>query len=185
MTPKQRAEVAKYTACYELPKYRMKDDRARQALGALSDLPWRGSYLDVSCGRGEALAHARAIGFAEVQGTEVVEKLLGPSVRYALAWDLPFPDKSFEVVSLFDVIEHLLPGDDERTCRELARVAGRAILLTASNRESSHNGVELHVNRRPYEEWDGLFRQWFEGAEVTWLHKRASKRSEMWRITFP
>ncbi|HEX9768428.1 MAG TPA: class I SAM-dependent methyltransferase [Kiloniellales bacterium] len=179
----QAAEVAKYGEAYKSPRYAMGEARKAQAQRDLSALPWRGSYLDVGCGRGEMLDYAGAIGFREVIGVEVVPALLQRrNVICAAAWDLPFFAGAFEIVSLFDVIEHLLPGDDEKVCRELDRVAAHAILITANNRESrSHIGQELHVNRRPYEEWDALFKTWFTG-EVAWLAK-GQNISETWRVT--
>lgn len=183
-TEAQRTEISKYSLAYQVPDYRMSEARAYSVRRTLKELRWRGSYLDVSCGRGEMLRFARQIGFGAVAGTEVVPSLVGGDVSYALAWDLPFADRSFEVVSMFDVIEHLLPGDDERACRELARVASRAILLTANNLPShpkNDRTIELHVNKRPYPEWDELFRAWFPG-KVTWRRDRVAKKSELWVV---
>lgn len=186
LTAAQAAEIAKYEICYQAPNYRMSADRGRGARRGLAEVPWRGGYLDVGCGRGEMLDHAAALGFEPVAGAEMVEALLGrPGVQKAVAWDLPWGDAAFDVVSLFDVIEHLLPGDDEQACRELARVAKHCVLITANNLTSIHKGVELHVNRRPYEEWDGLFRAWFPGATVRWLKHLRAKNSEFWRIELP
>lgn len=185
LTEAQAAEIAKYDVTYQAPNYRMSAQRAEPARAVLAELPWRDSYLDVSCGRGETLRMAADLGYRNVYGTEACTALVGGKVLQALAWDLPFPDMVFEVVSMFDVIEHLLPGDDERACRELARVARRCVLLTANNLTSIHEGVELHVNRRAYEEWDQVFRAWFPGATVSWLKSRQAKGSEFWRIDLP
>lgn len=189
LTDQQQAEIDKYGLCYRTPGYAMGAARKKSAQAALSSTVPRGAYLDVGCGRGEMLAFASRLGFQEVQGTEVVDSLIGGSVRRALAWDLPFEAGAFDVVSMFDVIEHLLPGDDERACRELARVADCHVLITASNIPSQHHGVDLHVNRRPYAEWDSLFAGWFSavrpGAVVTWLRPLANPISEVWRVDLP
>jgi SAM-dependent methyltransferase len=182
LTEAQHAEIKKYASAYRHPHYRMSDPRRHACVQTLAEVPWRESYLDVACGRGEMLAAARECGFARVQGTEVVPALLGGDVVAAFAWALPFSDQTFDVVSMFDVIEHLLPGDDARACAELARVARRTILLTANNLSSRDGEVELHINRRPYDEWDELFRLWFPTCRVTWLRHRRAKLSEMWRI---
>lgn len=177
------AEHKKYEAAYQIERYAMSSPRMQDAIADLEALPCRGYYLDVSCGRGEMLAHAEAMGFEEVHGTEIVPALIdGSRVMRSEVHALPFADKSFDVVTMFDVIEHLIPGDDELACRELARVARRHIVLTANNRPS-HNaiGAELHINRRPYDEWDALFRQWFEGT-VTWIKGDRKYVSEAWRI---
>lgn len=178
----RESEVAKYRACYQDPNYRMGRPRMLDAQGDVAGLPRRGSYLDVGCGRGEMLAFAEREGFSPVRGVEALDELAdGERIVVGRGHALPFPDKAFDVVTLFDVIEHLVPGDDEATCKELARVARHHIVLTANNRPSTHYGVELHINRRPYQEWDGLFRQWFPGT-VSWLRKNSPSISETWRI---
>lgn len=177
------AEFAKYERAYQAENYRIGSKRRRCVVRNLHGLPTRGSYLDVSAGRGEMLDEAAALGFRPVQGTEVVSYLLdGDRVIYAEAHNLPFPDKSFDVATFLDVIEHLVPGDDEAACRELGRVARRHVLISASNLEShNHFGDDLHINKRPYHEWNRLFCDWFPGARVHWLATRP-RASETWRI---
>jgi ubiquinone/menaquinone biosynthesis C-methylase UbiE len=175
-------EHEKYVRAYARSSYRMSAPRMADAVRDLAVLP-RGSYLDVGCGRGEMLDQADRLGFGPVQGVEVVADLIdGTRVLRGEAHALPFADQSFDVVSCFDVLEHLIPGDDEGACRELARVARRHVLLTANNRTSQRAiGQELHINRRPYEEWDALFRAWFPGT-VTWLTGERQHPSEAWRV---
>lgn len=177
-------EHAKYVRIYrDRPRYRMGEERKRDAVNDLKALPCRGAYLDVSCGRGEMLTAAADMGFDLVHGTEIVPQLIdGARVVHAEVHALPFSDGSFDVVTMFDVIEHLIPGDDERACREMARVARKHVLLTANNKSSSKTGVELHINRRPYEQWDSLFRKWFAPARVTWIKGARNYVSEAWRI---
>jgi hypothetical protein len=130
------------------------------------------------------LSEAAELGFSPVKGTEVVPALIdGERVVRAEVHALPFPDKSFDVVTMFDVIEHLLPGDDELACRELARVARHHVILTANNRPSfNKDGDDLHINRRDYAEWDRLFATWFAPARVTWLKGPRNYVSEAWRV---
>lgn len=172
------AEHLKYENVYKLPNYRMGELRKAEARKDLASVSSRGSYLDVSCGRGEMLAYAESIGFSSVHGTEIVSYLIGGPIVRGEAHALPFPDNSINVVSLFDVIEHLIPGDDEAVCREMFRVATDHVVLTANNRPSNSTGVELHINRRPYDEWDSLFRQWFPAT----VRRLGSGVSERWII---
>lgn len=180
------AEHEKYVVAYGGERYRMKAQRREDAKADLIALPGRGAYLDVACGRGDMLEVARGLGFSPVMGTEIVPKLInGKEVVRAEVHALPFPDKSFDVATLYDVIEHLIPGDDEAACRELARVARRHVLIMANNFPSRlPDGRDLHINRRPYEEWDALFRNWFSGAVVTRIKPRHQtiRASETWRI---
>lgn len=167
----RQAEHAKYIRSYQMQSYRMGGRRMTDAVRHLTRIPGRGSYLDVGCGRGEMLEHAAALGFAPVTGTEIVPALLdGERIMRAEVHALPFPDNAFDVVSMLDVIEHLIPGDDELACRELGRVARSRVLVTANNWPSVNSaGDQLHINRRPYEEWHRLFVGWFAPARVTWL----------------
>ena len=176
------AEHEKYVRCYEQENYRMGRVRMADAVLDLEDLPCRGSYLDVSCGRGEMLLHADEFGFESAQGTEIVSALIGGRVIRAEVHALPFKDSSFDVVSMFDVIEHLIEGDDELACSEMMRVAKKHILITANNHRSFNRaGDDLHINKKPYIEWDKFFRTWFNPQKVIWVKNR-NYVSEGWRI---
>jgi len=194
-------EIGKYQRAYKTPGYAMGLKRKIDAVKALRDLPCRGSFLDVSCGRGEMLAAAQELGFAAVRGTEVVEELVNISkgVYWGRADCLPFGSGAFEVVTMFDVIEHLLPadrevtggmftsqGDDELACKELARVASKYVILTANNKPSFNtDGEDLHINRREYNEWDALFRAWFPTGSQIAQATDLSYVSQLWRIDLP
>ena len=107
--------------------------------------------LDVGCGRGEILRHAAQLG-ADAYGIDyaavavslsrqVIEGVNGvapgrTSVYQADAKKLPFPDKSFDRVLMFDVVEHLHPWELHEALLEVRRVLtdeGRFIVHTAPN----------------------------------------------------
>jgi len=180
---KQRLdEITKYIRAYSFPDYRMGDLRKASAQGLLMATPSRESYLDIGCGRGEMLTYAKELGFVRVEGTEVVPALISRErVRFAQAHNLPFEDGEFDVVSCLDVLEHLVPADTECVLREIDRVAARQIILTANNKPSKSLGTELHVNKRPYPEWDRLIRDCMRG-DVAWIN-RGFNISETWTIT--
>jgi ubiquinone/menaquinone biosynthesis C-methylase UbiE len=176
-------EVAKYEKCYQSPDYRMGERRKSHVAMILLETE-RGSLLDVGCGRGEVLEMARRLQFFPVWGVDPVGYLCDEKrkIVQGMAHDIPFDDKSFDIVTMFDVIEHLLPDDTEQVCRELQRVAKREILLTVHNGSSCHQGVELHINRKSsYEAWFQFFKQTFHGT-VEWLPRHGSI-SEMFRVT--
>ena len=177
------AEHEKYTRCYKQPNYRMGVKRMQDAVRILEEIPTRGSYLDVGTGRGEMLSFAMFHGFNPVKGTEMVKSLLDrPRVIWAPVHDLPFRMAEFHTVTMFDVIEHLIPGDDELACRELVRVASNHVIVAANNMPSQNKaGDDLHINIRPYEEWDRLFCEWFEPHKVVWVTNKTSS-SQIWRV---
>ena len=204
MKPKnmaREAEFIKYERAYSQTgrQYRMKPARRLDVEHAMSLLDYRGSFLDVGCGRRDLMDAALGLGFSTVRGTEVVRDLIdGKYVVFATADSLPFPDKSFDVVAMTDVIEHLIPGDDALAIKELCRVSRRSVFITANNAPSyNKDGDDLHINKRPYSEWQDML-QWHspQGSIVTRLltihqdeHRRRNQPkfrvSPLWRIDLP
>ena len=76
------------------------------------------SLLDVGCGKGQFVEWAKneginAIGLDFASGYGIQADLL----------DMPFSDNSFDIVTAFDVLEHLLPETLEQGLSEMFRVA--------------------------------------------------------------
>lgn len=177
------AEIAKYEQCYRDPSYRMGQRRKAHIKASLAALT-PGSLLDVGTGRGETLELAKGFGFSPVLGTETVDYLCyDKNVVYAMGHALPFQDKAFDYVTMFDVMEHLLPEDTAPVCLELARVARKAVLLTVCNRHSSYEHVgDLHINLRPsYADWYRELEQHF-GHPIAWEHD-PEQVSQLYTIT--
>ena len=158
--------------------YGMGKARRLAAYDAIDRLP-KGSFLDVGCGRGDVLDYAEEKGFAPVTGIEVVPELLDERVIFGEIHNIPV--KESDIVTSFDVIEHIQPELTERALKEINRVAQKAIILTAANYPSYCNGEDLHINKRPYEEWDELIREHIEGT-VEWLPRFGRTHSETWLI---
>lgn len=177
------AEFEKYRKAYQQPHYRMGDARKGAIIRYVGDMEPKGSMLDVGTGRGETLWVAESSGFERVRGVEVVPDLIDSErVVYGEVHALPFDSRSFDWVTMFDVMEHLLPGDDEAAVRELCRVARVGVVVTIANWPSFHNGVNLHINLRDYAEWDALLREWAAPFHVERLPPHGSI-SEAWRLT--
>lgn len=173
-------EIKKYERAYQNADYRLGDKRRAHIVERLDATP-RGSLLDVSTGRGEVLDLAAAMGFAPVHGTEAVEYLCVDNVTHALAHDLPFADGSFDVVTMFDVMEHLLPEDTAAVCAELKRVSRGRVILTVHNGPHVYRGTDLHINRRPsYEAWHEELERHF-GCPVI-RHGKGNSISEMFEV---
>jgi SAM-dependent methyltransferase len=91
------------------------------------------SVLDVGCGIGPYVDHLTRIGRQCVGvdlDTEAVDaaKRLGRDVRLMSAYDLEFPDNSFDSVILVETLEHL--DDFHSALAEAARVARGTIVVT-------------------------------------------------------
>ncbi|MDQ1345052.1 MAG: hypothetical protein QG586_582 [Pseudomonadota bacterium] len=160
------AEIAKYAEAYQRPGYAMGDER-RAAVARILAGTKPGTLIDVGTGRGETLAMAAAAGFTVLAGTEVVPALCGGLVVYAEAWALPFADQSADLVTCFDVLEHLLHDDQPLALAELVRV-GREVIVTAADYSHFEHGVEYHVGRRPYPEWESMLQAFGTVEPLGW-----------------
>lgn len=152
-------ELSKYAEAYQMEDYGMTQERKDGIDNLLANVEGCRSYLDVSTGRGETLELAKKHGFNIVCGTETVEALLSDDRRiyHGILPSLPIPTKDFDVVSLFEVIEHLVPEDVEPALRELTRIAKKHILISAAVQQCWIGGVNLHPSSRSVEAWQELF----------------------------
>jgi ubiquinone/menaquinone biosynthesis C-methylase UbiE len=97
------------------------------------------TFLDAGCGEGfVARRIIDAVPTITLTGCDVSRVALeiatstNPTAKFVAGSvvDLPFPDRSFDVVGCFEVLEHL-PGDvPRRALSELARVARQAVVLS-------------------------------------------------------
>lgn len=81
--------------------------------------------LDVGCGTGLLLSELQAFGLAEGidMSPRAIEYCKQRGLKVALQGDataLPYPDASFDAVTILDVLEHI--KDDRATCTEILRV---------------------------------------------------------------
>jgi ubiquinone/menaquinone biosynthesis C-methylase UbiE len=97
------------------------------------------TFLDAGCGEGfvcrriiDAVPDIALTG-CDVSGVALeIAASANPEARFVAGSvvDLPFADRSFDVVGCFEVLEHL-PGDlPRRALTELARVARQAVVLS-------------------------------------------------------
>ena len=109
--------------------------RARRLLG---DAPASPRLLDVGCSRGDFVAAAAQLGFA-AEGVEPAPHIAeaaraaGRTVHTGLLEEQKFPAARFDVVSMFEVIEHLrapLPLLEE--CRRILHTGGILIISTGN-----------------------------------------------------
>jgi SAM-dependent methyltransferase len=106
--------------------------------------------LDVGCGNNAFIRGVRELGTGGV-GVDVANP--GADVM-AAAHALPFPDHTFDVVTSFDMLEHLVPGEVDEVLAEFARVSWRYI-FTICHRDSRGrcNGETLHPTVQPRRWW--------------------------------
>ncbi len=156
-------EAAKYADAYRDPRYRMSTHR-RALVRDILGLSFCATLLDVGTGRGETLIEGRDLGM-RVKGTETVKELLNDDVVEAFLPSLPFGDREYEIVTCFEVLEHLLPKDVVPALRELRRVGKRWLVVSVCTNPDYVGGVNLHPSARSEQAWLATFREAF-GEDV-------------------
>jgi 2-polyprenyl-3-methyl-5-hydroxy-6-metoxy-1,4-benzoquinol methylase len=123
----------------------------RRALQVLAQyLPHKGRLLDVGCAKGVFLDVARRQKW-QVVGLEISEwasqyarKELGLDVWAGTLEDAPWPDASFDAITAFDLIEHLVdPEGAIARARRLLREDGMLLIETPNASSVLHLGAEL------------------------------------------
>lgn len=138
------------------------------------DISWIKAYLqyesvlDIGCSTGASLPLLAASGQrstgVDASAVAVRRALqLGRNVVQALATNLPFSDRSFDLVVSSDFFEHLHPDDVCGAVHEMVRVATRFIFVRVAPRKDRIKiwkrlaGHHLHLTIRPMEWWHSEF----------------------------
>lgn len=135
-------------------------------------IPGRGTVLDIGCGDGQlALALMKLRPDLRIEGVDVVArpKTLIPVAHYD-GVKLPFADKSFDYVTIVDVLHHT--DDPTVVLSEASRVARKGVVIKDHLREgwlaqvtlsfmdwcgNIGDGVPLPYNFLSRSEWQGAF----------------------------
>ena len=112
----------------------------QESLKILQDLGARGSLLDVGCGRGKFLEFARKSGWETVgiepgaEHTLYAKEKLKMNVINASLEETQFPSGQFDVITLWDVIEHIEnPKEVLKKLRVWLKPGGLILLATPSH----------------------------------------------------
>lgn len=111
------------------------------------------NLLDVGCGGGYFLNRVReARPDLELMGCDIVDKLDGTGIPFTggRLERLPFPDKSFDVVTCSHTLEHII--DPSAAIRELKRVARRLLFVVVPCQRYFFYTLDEHVNFYPQKE---------------------------------
>jgi pseudaminic acid biosynthesis-associated methylase len=97
----------------------------------LADLPRDARILEVGCNLGNQLLLLREMGFTNLHGIEIQsyaldrakERLAGAVLTQASAFQIPYPDCSFDLVFTSGVLIHIAPADLPVALAEIHRCA--------------------------------------------------------------
>lgn len=110
------------------------------------------TLLDVGCGRGYFLRKIKEEKNYRLTGCEIHKGIGDLDVDFVPGFieKLPFPDKSFDIVTCTHTIEHII--DVQQAIRELKRVARKQIMIVTPKQKYYFYTLDLHVNFFPTQE---------------------------------
>lgn len=137
------------------------------------------SIVDVGTGNGAFPRQATERGIPRVAGVDFACLPDGCGVVWYCvpAHDLPFKDHSFEWLTAFDTLEHLIPEELDDVLTEFRRVVSVGWFFSISYLPShTVMGSDLHLIVRPKEWWKEKLSSFGDVAEYTekylWLRFR-------------
>ena len=156
--------------------------RYRQVVRCVGDGVRNASVLDVGCGDGVLSWQLSEVG-ANVSGIDTSEEAIAFATqkcaavnniefRVGSAYELPFPDASFDYVVSTELIEHL--DEPGRMLAEMNRVWNRngRIVITTPIRITRDPLDKMHVQEYFTEDFEALVTSHFTGdrVELAWSH---------------
>ena len=142
------------------------------------------SVLDTGCGMGSATYYFSKFT-ARITGIDVSKiSIEFASMRYHSgnlnfrAMDvlhLDYPDSSFDVVTSFELIEHLNAENQIRYLLEVRRVLkeGGVLLFSTPNKNLTPGNNSYHLHEVDYEELNGLLSGIFSGVAILGVNKKS------------
>jgi len=157
------------------------------------------NILDIGCATGEYCQKLTELGFKCI-GIDINEKYIqkanenGVEAYLMEGTNLNFPDKSFETILLFEVLEHV--NNPESVLKEAKRVAKKNILITVPNctdfskltRYSltyDHMLEEDHVNFFTKTDLERLLGSFSNNFEVKEVEPMLTCLTVPWWLKFP
>jgi SAM-dependent methyltransferase len=108
------------------------------------------TVLDVGCGNGYFLRHVQTLGKYDLHACDVMPHLdLGEGISYhqGTIESLPFPDKSFDVVTCHHTIEHI--PNLNAAIAELRRITRKQLMIVTPRQRYYYYTLDEHVNFFP------------------------------------
>lgn len=164
-------ERAKYIEAYTTTRYGAKPRAAKLVRSPeLDQIEPNSTYLDVSCGRGEALKQVLSLDRGvKVRGTELVPALCNEYVQNAELPELAGVEGA-DFVSCYEVLEHLPTHNVLPALDRLFELAGKMLIISTNDMPSRSKVIEhddpLHLSRFPQ-------RWWLEQLELRCMKRNA------------
>lgn len=151
-------ERKKYIEAYTTTRYGAKPGRAKLVRSPeLDQIEPDSTYLDVSCGRGEAIKQVLSLNRnVKVRGTELVPALCNDFVQNAELPELEGVEGA-DFVSCYEVLEHLPTHNVLPAFDRLFELSRKMLIISTNDMPSRSKVIEhddpLHLSRFPQRWW--------------------------------
>jgi 2-polyprenyl-3-methyl-5-hydroxy-6-metoxy-1,4-benzoquinol methylase len=153
----------------KIPVYGMKNHALLMdhTIAALLNINDCRTVLDAGCGRGQFIEKFEGLGF-EVEGVDITLKGILNSNILDLVTKLPLwelPDKQYDAVICFDVLEHIPEEKVLEVINRLARATRKIAIMKIAHYKEMHGplvGEDLHPTIKTSEEWAALLGEHYE-----------------------
>lgn len=141
----------------------------------------RGRILDLGCATGNYCLHLKNLGY-DIAGADVRPEYVSIAASrgveaYLIERGVPLPDKSFDTVLLFEVLEHL--EDPLAVLREASRLARGNVLITTPHSGGIDHLRELGLLYEHFADMD--HRNFFTQDALTDLLQQAFPAVRVWK----
>lgn len=110
------------------------------------------NLVDIGCGRGYFLNRIKEATKLETWGCDVYENTGETTFKYQKGniENLPFPDKSFDIVTCCHTLEHVL--DLKKAVSEIKRIARKQVIVVVPKQRYFYYTLDEHVRFFSYKE---------------------------------
>ena len=157
----------------QMAAYELGTERYMTAGGSVLDVGYGQGYgLQIMAGKAGRLAGIDVDGRAVARTQQLIAEIPGlEALRRYDGYHVPYPDKSFDLVTCVDVLEHV--PDYRRLLSDMVRVSRTAVLISTPNRRPEYTRPDgkpmnrWHLREWTFAELDPILRQ-VEGVEIEW-----------------
>jgi ubiquinone/menaquinone biosynthesis C-methylase UbiE len=107
-------------------------------------------------------------------------------IKQDVTQGLPFPDKSFNTITAFEIFEHITPEKRDFLIEEIKRVAKLRVIISVPDKNDKRT---FPTNSNPKGDWanyDHYIKDWlFSKEEAIELAKKISEKFELFEIENP
>jgi len=149
------------------------------------------SVCDVGCGNGSFLNELDKMGYKNLYGIDLVTisedmVIKNKNIKYfdSPASSLPLNDKSIDLLTSFECLEHVPITEVDKALKEFSRVSKGYLMLSIAHKDSPEkvNDKNLHLCVKPFSWWTERISKY--ATLVKTLHKGDNPRrsKSIWKI---